>query len=207
MLRKRTEVNYFTLLRDMAVCSFKAAEKLDDLLHNYADVANKANEVHNIEHEGDKLLHNLVKELNRAFITPIDREDILDIGGAIDTITDTIEDVANCFDMFSIQRVEPAALDFSDLVKQTCDTLAKAVGEFELFRSSKKLSELVIEVNHLEEKGDRLYRSTVKALYSDRQMSMLEIIKWKEIYDNMEKILDTCEDVADLLESTAIKNR
>jgi len=204
---RKKDTNYFELLNSMAECTSRAAEQLDEMLHNYTDVAAKAEAVHGTEHECDNYLHRLVRELNRAFITPIDREDLLQIGSMIDTITDAIEDVANSFEMLSIRKVEKPALDMSELIKAVCTALSKAVKEFEHFRSSKKLSEYVIEVNHLEEQADVLYRSTIKALYNNTHMTVLDVIKWKEIYDYMERIFDACEDVANLLEGTAIKNR
>jgi hypothetical protein len=206
-LGKSKEPNYFELLYQMAECSCRAAVQLDEMMHNYTDVARKADIVHNTEHECDDLLHKLVHELNSAFITPIDREDLIAIGNGIDTITDTIEDVANLFDMLSIKRVEKAALDMSELSTSICKALADAVKEFEVFHSSKKLNNLVIEVNRLEEKGDVLHRSTMKALFSNSDTPVLDIMKWKEIYDNLERIYDMCEDVADALEGTAVKNR
>ncbi len=204
---KKKDVNYFTILNSMADCFCRASVELKEMLHDYTDVAAKAKKVHDIEHEADKLLHGLVHELNRAFITPIDREDILHIGNNIDSITDLIEEVANLFDMLSIKEVEKPALEMSNLVVLICEVLARAIKEFEDFRKSKKLADLIIEVNGLEEKGDSIYRSTLKALYNNEKMPILDIAKWKEIYDNMERIFDSCEEVADLLESSAVKNR
>jgi predicted phosphate transport protein (TIGR00153 family) len=204
---KRKETNYFEILNKMAECSHRAAVQLDEMMHNYTDVARKADEIHNTEHEADSLLHDLIRELNIAFITPIDREDLIEIGNGIDSITDSIEDVANLFDMFSINKVEPPALAMSELAKDITKALADAVKEFEQFRSSKKLNKLIIEVNQMEEKGDVLHRSTMKALFSSNHKSDLDKIKWKDIYDNMERIYDMCEDVADALEGLAVKNR
>jgi predicted phosphate transport protein (TIGR00153 family) len=204
---KRKDMNYFKLLSEMADCSCRASVLLDDILRDFNNVPEKAEAVHAIEHEADKLLHKLVRDLNSAFITPIDREDLLQIASAIDSITDSIEDVTNLFDMLSIKKVEEEAFAMGELAMSICTALKEAVNEFELFRSSQKLSQYVIEVNHLEEKGDMLYRSAVKSLYKNAHMSVLDIVKWKEIYDNMERIYDSCEDVADMLEATAIKNR
>lgn len=204
---RKKDVNYFKILSQMAECSQKAATQLDEMLNNYINVEAKAKAIYDIEHEADKLLHSLTRELNRAFVTPIDREDLLAIGNGIDSITDAIEDVANSFDTFSITNVLNEALDMSRIIMATCNTLAQAVKEFELFRSSKKLNKLIIEVNRMEEEGDMLYRSTLKKLYKSNSLSVLDIIKWKEIYDFMERILDTCEDVANLIEGTVLKNR
>ena len=204
---KKKEPNYFEILHQMAECSYRAATQLGEMMHHYTDVTKKADLVHNTEHECDNLLHKLVHELNAAFITPIDREDLIAIGNGIDTITDTIEDVANLFDMLSIPQVEKTALEMSELSVSICKALADAVKEFEVFRNSKKLSNLVIEVNRLEEQGDVLHRSTMKALFSDSDRSFLDIMKWKEVYDTLERVYDACEDVADVLEGTAVKNR
>ena len=206
-LGKKKGTNYFAVLKKMADCSCKAATLLDDLLHNYTDITAKADAVHAVEHEADNLLHGFMHELNSAFITPIDREDLMVIGNGIDTITDTIEDAANLFDMYSIKRVDKEMFAMSELTMSACTALVAAVKEFEMFRSSKKLSGLIIEVNRIEEKGDVLHRSTLKALYNDSNLSVLDIIKWKDIYDTMEHIFDTCEDVADMLEGLAIKNK
>ena len=206
-LGKRKETNYFEILNKMAECSHQAATQLDEMMHNYTDVARKADEIHNTEHKADSLLHDLVRALNIAFITPIDREDLIEIGNGIDSITDSIEDVANLFDMFSIQKVESPALTMTELAKSITKALADAVKEFEQFRNSKKLNNLIIEVNQMEEKGDVLHRSTMKALFNSEDKSDLDILKWKDIYDNMERIYDMCEDVADALEGIAVKNR
>lgn len=207
LFSRKKDVNYFKILGQMAGCAQKAATQLDEMLNNYINIKAKAKAIYDIEHEADKLLHSLTRELNRAFVTPIDREDLLAIGNGIDSITDAIEDVANSFDTFSIANVQSEALDMSKIIMETCNTLAEVVKEFELFRSSKKLNELIIEVNRLEEEGDMLYRSTLKKLYKNNGLSVLDIIKWKEIYDFMERILDTCEDVANLIEGTVLKNR
>ncbi|HHU77462.1 MAG: DUF47 domain-containing protein [Caldicoprobacterales bacterium] len=204
---KRKETNYFEILHNMAQCAHKAAIQLDELMHNYTDVAKKAEDIHTTEHEADSLLHVLVRALNAAFITPIDREDLIEIGNTIDSITDSIEDVANLFDVFSIEKVEPAALEMAELAKSITKAVADAVEEFELFKNSKKLNSLIIEVNKMEEKGDKLHRSSIKALFSSNDKSDLDIVKWKDIYDNLERIYDMCEDVADALEGIAVKNR
>ena len=204
---KSKETNYFEILYKMAECSHRAAVQLDEMLHNFTDVAKKADMIHNTEHEADSLLHDLVRILNTAFITPIDREDLIAIGNSIDSITDSIEDVANLFDMFSIEKVESPAYAMSELAKLITKSLVDAVKEFEQFRNSKKLNNLIIEVNRLEEKGDVLHRSTMKALFKNEDKSGLDIVKWKDVYDNMERIYDMCEDVADALEGIAVKNR
>ena len=206
-LGRKNEPNYYEILYQMAQCSHRASIQLDEMMYDFTDVAKKARKIHDVEHECDDLLHKLVHELNSAFITPIDREDLIAIGSGLDDVMDGVEDVANLFDILSIQQVEETAKEMSGLCVTICKALADAVKEFESFRSSKKLNKLVIEVNRLEEKGDVFHRSITRTLFSSEDRPVLEIMKWKEIYDGLEDIYDICEDVADVLENTAVKNR
>lgn len=206
LLRKKAEFNYFEQLTNMVRCSLRAAQKLHDLMQDFTHITEKADAIHDIEHEGDGMLHDLVHALNTSFVTPIDREDLLSIGSGVDTITDLIEDVANLFDMLSIDTMQPEAKAMAQMIVRCCEALVVVTGEFHLFKQSKKLTGMVIDVNHLEEEGDRLHRRVIKQLYANKSMDTLDIIKWKELYDAMEEVLDACEDVADTLEGLAVKN-
>ncbi len=199
-------MNYFEVFNQMAECSVQAAQRLDDMMRNYTDIHAKADAIHDIEHKSDNLFHEMTSELNRAFITPIDREDILHIADAIDSITDAIEDVSNLFDMLSITDVQPEAMSMAKLIIRGCEALLEAIREFQQFKHPKKLVSLIIEVNHVEEEGDKVHRGVIKSLYQNKTLDTLTIVKWKEIYDTMETVLDSCEDVADMLEGLAIKN-
>jgi predicted phosphate transport protein (TIGR00153 family) len=200
-------MNYFEVFNSMAECLKRASTQLLDMVTDFTDIEKKADIVHNTEHEADGLLHDMVYQLNRAFITPIDREDIMALANGIDNIIDAIEDVANLFDMLSIKSILPEAVDFVRLIVKSSDALAIAIKEFQQFKHTKKLNELVIDVNRIEEEGDKLHRGFIKNLYKNNSaLTVLEIIKWKEIYDNMEHVLDGCEDIADMLEGLSVKN-
>lgn len=197
--------NYFEkFTKQMSLCK-KSAQQLMDMLVNYSDVSVHADEIHATEHEADNLLHEIMIELNRSFITPIDREDIVQLSHELDDITDSIEDVANLFFMLSIEQVRPEALEMVKLIVACCSALHDAVAEFSHFKNSKSLSELTIKVNQAEEEGDRLHRGVIKNIYQNEK-NVIDLIKWKEIFDAMENVLDDCEDVADLLDGLAIKN-
>lgn len=197
--------NYFEQFTKQMFLSKKAAGQLVEMLDNYTDVAVRAEEIHLTEHDGDNALHELMSELNRSFITPIDREDIVNLAAELDDINDSIEDVANLFDMLSITTVKPEAKTMADLILRGCEALYDAVVEFAHFKNSKKLSELLIKVNKAEEDGDRMHRSIIKSMYQT-ETNAIELMKWKEIFDTMEAVLDDCEDVADLLDGLVIKN-
>ena len=201
----KKEYNYFDQFVSQVTLCKKAAGQLSDMLADYTDVFAKANAIHDTEHEADMVLHEISRELNKSFITPIDREDIIDLAMQTDDIADSIEDVANLFDMMGIEEIKPEAKAMVKLILTGCEKLCEAVEEFAHFKVSKKLNDLIIEVNHIEEEGDRVHRGFIKALYKDEK-DPITLMKWKEILDSMEKVLDDCEDVADLLDGLAIKN-
>ncbi|MDR0838453.1 MAG: DUF47 family protein [Oscillospiraceae bacterium] len=197
--------NYFEQFeKQMALCE-KAAEQLVEMLEDYTDVQNKAEKIHDTEHHADEQLHELMHELNRSFVTPIDREDIVQVANAFDDITDTIEDVANLLDVMSIEDVKPEAKEMAKLILEGSRSLSTLVSEFHLFKSSKKLNDLIIEVNDVEAKGDVLHRSVLKKMFRDEK-DAIQLMKWKQIFDTMEETLDYIEDVADLIDGLVIKN-
>ena len=197
--------NYFAkFVQQTSLCK-KAAQQLMDALENYTDISAKAAAIHDTEHEADMLLHEIMGELNRSFITPIDREDIVSLVNTLDDVADSIEDVATLFDVLSIAQVIPQAIEMTKLILECCVTLFDAVSEFEHFKDSKALSALTIRVNRIEEDGDRMHRDVIKALYKEEK-DPITLMKWKEIFDKMEDVLDGCEDVADLLDGLIIKN-
>lgn len=202
---RRREDDYFDMFVNAISYTCKAAQMLEDLLKNYNDVEKKVNQIHSVENEADRQYHLLVEQLNHAFITPIEREDILAISQSIDNITDKIEDVGYRFTMFNVEHVQPEASAFLHLIVKCSDVLKDALYEFKNFKKSKTLTEKIIEVNHIEEEGDHLYKNSMHTLFVSG-MEPLEIIKWKEIYETMENCLDCCEDVADLMESVVMKN-
>ncbi len=204
MVHKK-EINYFDVLIKAASYANQAAVALEELLHNYVNVAVKANAIHELEHAADDECHRLTEALNIAFITPIDREDLYGMIKSIDDITDHIEDVSNRFDMFNIQVVRPEAIQMSKLIVRATSVLYEALVEFKTFKKSTKVHNLIKDVNTIEGEGDRLYRKIVKDLFTENEL-IIDIIKWKDIYDDMENVLDSCEDVADIIEGVLMKN-
>ncbi len=203
---KKKDFDYFGSFEKMAALAVKASNQLEDLLTNYVDITKKADLIHDTEHASDDIHHELVFELSRSFITPIDREDILEIGDFIDSIIDNIEDVANLMDMLSIKDVREEAKILATLLTSACTVIESAVIEFKNFRKTgKQLHEHVVEVNRFEEEADRIYRKTIKKLFLE-ETRPVELIKWKEIFDMLENAFDACEDLADILSAAAIKN-
>lgn len=205
MARKK-DINYFDVLITATQYSYQTACQMNEMLTHYQDVAQKAKAIHDLEHAADYECHCLYEALNTAFITPIDREDIYDLIKSIDDITDLIEDVANRFDMFSIASVRPEAIKFGALMERATQRLYELLQSFKTHKKTHaQLHKLVTEVNTIEEEGDRLYREVIKALFLNEK-DVLEIIKWKDIFDDMENVLDACEDVADIIQGVVMKS-
>lgn len=201
----KKELNYFDVLITATSYSKQTAVKLNELMNNYTDVARKAEEIHDLEHAGDAEVHKMYDALHTAFITPIDREDLFSLIKSVDDITDLIEDAANRLDMMAIDVVREEAKEMGSLIEEATAMMHDLMVEFKTHKRNKKLIALVRDINTLEEKGDRLYRVSIKKLFTT-DVAVIDIIKWKDIYDDMENVLDACEDVANIVEGVVMKN-
>ena len=205
---KKKEENYFDMFVTSVAFSCEAAAALLEFAKGFdtcEDRAQKVSEIHAIEHTADGHYHDLFAQLSKAFITPIDREDILMIARSIDCVTDAIEDVAVSLYMLNIPAVRDDVVPMIELIVKSCCELKTAVDEFRSFRKSKQIFERILEVNNLEEEGDRVYQAAVRKLFSG-EVTALDVIKWREIYRKLENCLDACEDVADNIEGVILKN-
>jgi len=162
-------------------------------------------EMHKIEHRGDEARHIMIKKLAREFITPIEREDIMALADSIDNVTDSIEDVLMHMYMRNIRNVREYAKKMSDLIVKCCNKLKEALNEFHNFRKSKILHELIVEVNHLEEVGDRYFTEAIRELYVTCN-DFKEVFAWDRTFDFLEKCCDDCEEVANVIENVIMKN-
>ncbi|HOA54261.1 MAG TPA: DUF47 family protein [Clostridiales bacterium] len=206
MARKKGET-YFDTFVELVGYSCKAAELLKEILNDFDSemLPQKMKEMHEIEHSGDEARHRMIRRLAKEFITPIEREDIMAMADSIDTVTDTIEDVLMRMYMYNISQVTEHALKMTDVIVKCCNTLKIALNEFNNFRKSTKLHELVVEVNRLEEEGDVLFMEATRKLYVECK-DYRELAAWDTTYHYLEKCCDSCEDVANAIESVIMKN-
>lgn len=206
-MAKNKYYNYFDKFVELVGYSCKCAEILSDTLTSFnTDVLEeKVGELHNIEHAGDLAKHEMMAQLAVEFIAPIEREDIVSLSQEIDDITDAIEDVLIKIHMFNISSIKPEVLEFTELIKRSCNTLKVVMEEFSNYKKSSTLNDKIIEVNNLEEDGDRLYHKIMRNLYVNSK-DPVELLVWTEIYDLLEKCCDACEETADVVESIVMKN-
>lgn len=206
-MAKKNHYDYFESFVNMVDSSCEASQMLLDTMTHFdpEKLSDRITQMHDIEHAEDLYKHEMMNRLAREFITPIEREDIMSLAQELDDVTDTIEDVLIRLYMFNICEIRSEALEFCKVIIQCCDALKKAIVEFRHFKKSPTIHQLLVEVNHLEEEGDRIYTKAVRRLYVE-SADPVEILRWRETFDRFEKCCDACEDVADVIESVIMKN-
>ncbi|MGI6010866.1 MAG: DUF47 domain-containing protein [Ruminococcus sp.] len=206
-MSKKQDSFYFDNFVACAELSCQAAYLLRKFLTEFTteDMARKLDEMHKIEHEADDRKHQLTDKLAKAFITPIEREDISALSHNIDEMTDKIEEVFIRIYMNNVQSIKPEAVSMLDVVIQCCEEVCSLLREFSNFRRSKKIKDYIIRINTLEEEADQLFISNMRSLHMESS-DLLHIIAWREIYTYLEKCADACEHVADGVESVVMNN-
>ena len=197
------EVRFFDLFEQQSQHIIKAAQLLHDLVHNFSDARAKAHAIKEVEHQGDLLTHEIVKRLNTTFITPLDREDIHDLGTRLDDVLDYIEAAAERLVVYRIKEPTSAARAMADVIVPMTHAMDRAIKCLRTMDPG--FHEHAVEVNRLENSADNLLRDSLAALFEE-QADPIEVIKWKEIYETMEIVTDRCEDVANVIESIVVKH-
>ncbi|MBM6737087.1 DUF47 domain-containing protein [Faecalicatena fissicatena] len=206
-MSKKQDAFYYDNFAACAELARKATHFLKEKLTAFdpAKMEENMEEIHRIEHEADEKKHQLTDRLAKAFITPIEREDIISLSYNIDELTDKAEEVFIRIYMNNVQAIRPDALKMLDIVIACTEEVCALVKEFPDFRRSKKLNESIIRINSLEEQADRIYFASMRALHTEGG-DVLEILAWREIYTYLEKCADACEHVADVVEEVVMKN-
>jgi len=175
-------------------------EMMGDL--SIADI--KAKEIYEAEQEGDMLTHEIMRKLNKTFLTPVDREDIHALANNVDDVIDLVWAVADRTVLFKLDSAPPEAVELCKTLLETTEFITKAVGCLKDKKYS-YIQEYCIEINRLENQGDKIFREALVKLFDNIKDPIL-VIKWKEVYEHLEEALDTCEDVANILESIVLKH-
>lgn len=206
-MARRNDNEYFTLFVKMAEVALRTQRLLTEILEDFDPdkLGEQLNKLHELESEGDRHTHELMKRVAKDFVTPIERDDIIALGRELDDITDNIEDILIKIYMYNIKSITPEALEMLKVVGQCCEKVSIVVTEFSNFRKSGTILKDIVEINRLEELGDNLYIQAFRKLYT-KGGDPLEIIAWSEVYKQLEKCCDTCEHAADVIECVIVKN-
>lgn len=199
--------DYFQMFVTMTEISCKITEKLQDILKNFEvdSLFAQMEQLHSFENEGDREMHSLLEKLAKEFITPIERDDILTLAREIDDVTDSVEDVLQRIYMYNISEISEEAHAFVDIILRCCRELQNIMLEFRNFKKSKTLHASIVEVNRLEEEGDKLFIEAVRKLYTEKN-DIYATIAWTEVYACLEKCCDKCEHVANIVEGVVMNN-
>jgi len=198
------EIDFFEIFDKAASNLTKATSLLVSLMENFDNLEERAKEIYEVEQDGDMLTHDIMKKLNRTFITPIDREDIHALASRMDDILDLVWGGVDRMIVFRIAEPTPEAVELAKELHRTTEVLQKTIKELRA-KNYSHVQEHCIEINRLENKIDRIFRDALGKLF-DNMKDPLLIIKWKEIYEHLEDASDRCEDVANVLESIVLKN-
>jgi predicted phosphate transport protein (TIGR00153 family) len=194
---------YFALFEEAGANVLRAAELLDDMLASYPERKELAKDILICEQDGDRITHDLIHHLNHTFVTPIDREDIYRLAGALDDIVDYTEEVADYLGLYRVEAPMVQAQKMAKILRSSCQEIAQALP---LLKGFQDISRHTIEINRLENEGDRLEREAVAALF-DNGINPMVVIRWKDLFERLEAAIDATEDVANIMEGIVIKNR
>ena len=193
---------YFERFTDMARRIHESARILDIFFRGESPVATVADQIKRLEHECDEISHEILRGIDRTFITPIDREDIHQLAVRLDDVIDLIDGTVRRMALFKITEPTPASRALSATIVEITGEMVKAVSAL---KGQKGVIEHCIRMKQLENQGDVAFHAAIASLF-DREMPAVELIKWKDIYENMEGCIDQCEAVAHVLESVVLKH-
>ncbi|MEA2348755.1 MAG: uncharacterized protein QOG62_2542 [Thermoleophilaceae bacterium] len=196
------EREFFDLFEEAGANILRAADLLDQMLRGYPETAGLGRELLICEQEGDRITHDIVKLLNHRFVTPIDREDIYALASALDDVVDFAEEAADYLGLYKIEAPMEEAQRQAHILLQCGRQIAQAMPRM---RGFKDISHYTIEINRLENEGDRIVREAMAALF-EGGIDPMVVIRWKDIYERLEQSIDACEKVANILEGIVIKN-
>lgn len=195
---------FFSTFEEMADTIVEAVEYFHKHVQDLRDVSQFARDMKEFESKCDKHVHTILTQLNKTFITPIERDDIMKLTSSLDDVLDGIEALSSRFEMYHIQEPDEYIILFADNLVRCSHQIKKAIG----LLSQKKLlamREPAIAINELENQADDLLRVSIKSLFANVK-DPIELIKMKEVYERLEQTTDYCEDVANQLETIIMRN-
>ena len=193
---------FFDLFEEAGGNIERAASLLEQMLADYPDRSDLARDILICEQEGDRITHDIIRRLNETFVTPIDREDIHSLASALDDVVDFTEEVADYMGLYKIEAPMEQAQRQTQILHQAARQIAAAMPRLRGFQD---ISHYTVEINRLENEGDRLVRESLAALFQEGIDPMV-VIRWKDIYERLEAGIDSTETVANILENVVIKN-
>jgi len=197
------EREFFDLFEEAGNNAVRAAELLEQMLDKWPDHGEALRDVVVCEQEGDRITHDIIQRLNQTFVTPFDREDIIDLASAMDNIVDFIEEIADFLGLF---RIEAPTDQAQRMARVLHEATRQVNGAMPALRRLEDIRTFMVEVNRLENEGDRILREAVATLF-DHGIDPMMVIRWKDIYERLEDAIDATEAAMNIMSGIIIKNR
>ena len=195
---------FYDLYNRAAANTVAISARLVRLLDSFPQDADEGmRDIKELEHEGDRITHDLIDLINRTFVTPFDRDDMYRLAGVLDDVCDHIDDSAEKIVGYGVREVRQQARQQAQVIQRCAAKLAEAIGQLEGFKDSRRQ---LIELRTLEDEGDRLAREAISDLFAG-DPDPVSLVRWKDIHEQLEEAVDACENAADVLEAILVKNR
>mgnify|MGYP000865829721 CR=1 FL=1 len=198
------EVKFFDMFDQQVVKIITAAETFKDLASKGKWDDEGITLMRDLEHECDSITHDIIDKLNRTFITPFDREDIHQLAHELDNVVDMLYTTSKRLRLYKLKTVNKDLIQFSELIVHSVKALGKGINAMRNHKNPKDVYDACIEVNQIENMGDQLRDAIILKLF-EHTKDPVKIIKWKEIFESVETVLDICEDIANVVESILVK--
>lgn len=205
---KKKKFDYYDAFERQAAYAVKEAKLLQEVVNEFKtaeDIQGYLDRAHAIEHEADLVCHDVIEALLPDFVTPIDREDIIDLIENLDEVTDKIEEVIQLFYMYDIHFMHDDSKVFADMILRSCDALNSAMADFRNCKKSSKFRQLIVDVNNIEDEADDLYIKVIRGLFTVDREKAVRVYVWTRIFEVMEDCVDQCETVANKMNSIMVK--
>ncbi len=178
---------------------------LKEMMRDLSNAEEKSRQIKDVEHEADHITHETVSSLHKTFITPIDRESIYALITRMDDVLDLIDSTSERVLLYKIKTSTPESMALIEVLEKAIEQVAKGISGLRDLKNSGSILNICIEINRLENEGDRTFRNALSVLFSS-SYDPIEIIKWKDVYETLEEAIDRCEDVANVLEGIVVEN-
>ncbi|MEK7857868.1 MAG: DUF47 family protein [Elusimicrobiota bacterium] len=199
------EEKFYELFETQAAHNVEAAKIFLALAKNWDLASDKFKTLHDLEHEADITTHEIYDKLNRTFVTPFDREDIHELASELDDVVDLIQSISSRMQLYHVDHSTEDLKGMAEILVDATEAVKRAITEMKNPEKTRRVLDYCIEINRLENAGDRALEVALSKLF-DGKPDPLEVIKWKEIYETCETAIDKCEDIAGMMESILVKN-
>ena len=193
---------FFRLFDEAGSNILRAAQLLDQLMKSWPEAGGLGRDILICEQEGDRITHDIIHRLNSTSVTPIDREDIFALASGLDDVVDFTEEAADFMGLYNIEAPMEQALQLTRVLEDSCRNIAQALTRLRGFQD---LNHYLVEVNRLENEGDRITREALASLFRGGIDPMV-VIRWKDIFERLEHAIDATERVANILEGIVVKH-